>query len=289
MVISPFKKIPKRIIVELTNKCNLRCPACKTWSHMRRPRGFMTNETFTHIIKELKGKVEHLSFDFAGEPMLHPDFFGFVSRAWYGGFKTSVCTNATTLRKIPPWLTTLTVCLDGSTWEAHTMYRRGSDFERVKYNITKMCENKGCTHVRVQCLLTSRSEHQIEDVKRLAFELGADSVVFKRMHTGHGLGTERLLPSDPTMRRKNKWRPICRSGLQTGLIYWDGRLGMCCVDFNNMGSMPNVMGRDIERLYASKDVARRRRRAFFKRYKECKTCELSGAGGLRWLEVRRDK
>lgn len=41
-----FKRPPKQIIMEMTNACNLRCPACPTHTVMKRARGYMDLDSF---------------------------------------------------------------------------------------------------------------------------------------------------------------------------------------------------------------------------------------------------
>src|SRR5215213_11877895 len=49
-----FKQIPRQIIIDVTNSCNLRCPVCPVTFAMTRPRGLMSMEVFRQIIDDFK-------------------------------------------------------------------------------------------------------------------------------------------------------------------------------------------------------------------------------------------
>ena len=279
--------IPKNMIIELTNRCNLECPVCTTHLDMRRPRGMMKDIDYYDIVDRLKfGDVRKLIYNFAGEPLLHPQVGEFINYACVRGFETSVCTNGTKWRRLPSGLRTLTVCLDGADCNSHEYYRRGSDFVHTKDNIRRWREELKTTKIIIQTLLTSRSEHQVNQMIKLAGDLEVNKIVFKRMHSGHSSDRLDLLPCDKTMRRARKWRPVCKATMNAGLIYWNGDLGICCADFNGMAKMPNIFDDfSVDYLFRRMDVIWKRQRAVLKRYEECKRCELSGAGGIRWKEV----
>lgn len=59
----------KRVYVEITNICNLRCSFCPG---TRRPGRFMPPEDFQVLAERLRGRVSYLYFHVMGEPLLHP-------------------------------------------------------------------------------------------------------------------------------------------------------------------------------------------------------------------------
>lgn len=84
----------KRVYVEITNACNLRCSFCHGHSRSRR---FMTEGEFTRILAELAGKTEYLYYHLMGEPLLHPEFPHFLALAKGKGFRSNITTNGTLL------------------------------------------------------------------------------------------------------------------------------------------------------------------------------------------------
>jgi MoaA/NifB/PqqE/SkfB family radical SAM enzyme len=138
-----FKKVPKEVIIEPTNACNLRCPVCPTHLAMKRARGFIDFELFKSIIDEFKEYKEKpkISMNFSGEPLLHPRIDELVSYASKNQHKTFISTNACNLtrdlseRLISAGLSHVHLCIDGMTKKSHEAYRIGSNFEGVKRNI----------------------------------------------------------------------------------------------------------------------------------------------------------
>ncbi len=292
-----FKKIPREIIVEPTNFCNLRCPVCPTSFAMKRERGFMSLGLFKNIIDEFKNikNKPKILMNFAGEPLLNKDIDKFVKYASENGHETFISTNCTVLDKelseklIKAGLSSIHLCIDGITKESHEAYRVGSKFEVVKENIEIFLENKrklnGKTFVSIQVLLTSFSENEIEKIKEWAEKIGADNINFKSLSLGSHTSEERkneykyLLPKKREYRRKisdiNK--TLCTAVLNTAVIYWNGDLGLCCIDYNNVVKMPNIKEKSFLKIYLSKEIIKKRKAGFRKKFILCKKCPLSNA------------
>lgn len=60
----------KKVYVEITNICNLKCPFCIKNS---RQENFLTKEQFDIILNKLEGYTKYLYFHILGEPLMHPN------------------------------------------------------------------------------------------------------------------------------------------------------------------------------------------------------------------------
>lgn len=60
----------KRVYVEITNICNLRCDFCPG---TRREGRFLSAEELRRIARRLRGHTRYLYFHVMGEPLLHHD------------------------------------------------------------------------------------------------------------------------------------------------------------------------------------------------------------------------
>lgn len=87
----------KRVYIEITNICNLSCPFCP--GTQRDPQ-LMTEETFTTILKQLKGSTKHLCFHVMGEPLLHPLIGRFFDLACEKDFKVNLVTNGSLIHQV---------------------------------------------------------------------------------------------------------------------------------------------------------------------------------------------
>ncbi len=84
----------KRVYLEITNVCNLRCSFCP--GTKREPR-FMSPEGFSALAEKLQGHTRLLYFHLMGEPLLHPKLGQLLSIAHEKGFRVIITTNGTLL------------------------------------------------------------------------------------------------------------------------------------------------------------------------------------------------
>ncbi len=84
----------KKIYIEITNICNLKCPFCPPHN---RENKYMSFDEFKTILDKIKPYTNYIYLHVKGEPMLHPDFDKFVKYAFDEGFFVNVTTNGTLL------------------------------------------------------------------------------------------------------------------------------------------------------------------------------------------------
>src|ERR1041384_4607579 len=182
---------PISISFEPTTSCNLRCPECPSGLRaFSRPTGMLNNDFFTQTIDQLYKDLLYLVFYFQGEPYLNPSFLDMVRYASAKKIYTATSTNAHYLndeharRTIESGLDRLIISIDGTTQDVYQQYRVGGALNKVlegTRNVVKWRkELKSKTpFVFFQFLVVKPNEHQIEDIKRLAKEIGVDEVRFK--------------------------------------------------------------------------------------------------------------
>lgn len=91
----------KKVYIEITNICNLSCNFCpKT----RRKLKFMDEETFSHVLKEIRPYTDYIYFHLMGEPLLNPKIERFLELSAEAGFKVNITTNGTLIKKAKPVL-----------------------------------------------------------------------------------------------------------------------------------------------------------------------------------------
>lgn len=297
----PFtlNKFPANIIIEVTNVCNLRCPVCPTATTMVRPRGLMDFELFKSLVNEIANvtPTPEIKMNFAGEPLMHPKIGEMVKYSASKGIITSISTNAVNLNKelaedlIEGGLSAIRVCLDGWTKEAHEAYRIGSDFFKVKENIVRFLEirqKKPENPIRfvVQTLATSFSENQISEIRLWVKKIGADNLSVKSLNLhGDSKNAERfsyLLPRNPEYLRivSNVRKTICTIPLGQTVVYWNGDLGLCCIDYDNEVKFKNVAEFGLQNVLMSQETRKLRRKGILMEYGICKTCTLAQADFL---------
>ena len=80
----------KKVYVEITNSCNLKCPFCLG---NKREIKFMKEEEFRLILAKLKGYTNYLYFHLLGEPLLHPKINEYINLASLNNYLVNITTN----------------------------------------------------------------------------------------------------------------------------------------------------------------------------------------------------
>ena len=86
----------KKFYIEITNVCNLSCSFCP--QTYRSPE-FMSSETFSKILDQIKPFADYIYFHVKGEPLLHPNIDKFLDLSYEKGFKVNITTNGTLITK----------------------------------------------------------------------------------------------------------------------------------------------------------------------------------------------
>ncbi|WP_426489736.1 SPASM domain-containing protein [Hymenobacter sp. 102] len=245
--------LPVALSFEPTTSCNLRCPECPSGLRsFTRPTGMLPDALFKKTIDEVASRLWYLIFYFQGEPYLHPNFLDLVQYASRKGIYTATSTNAHYLndnnarRTVESGLDRLIISLDGTTQDVYQQYRVGGKLDKVlegtKNLIKWRRELKSQTpRVVFQFLVVRPNEHQIEEAKQLAQELGVDDVWFKTAQIYDYHNGSPLIPTidyysryennpDGTWSIKNRLLNHCWKMWHSCVITWDGLVVPCCFD-----------------------------------------------------------
>lgn len=244
---------PVSISFEPTTSCNLRCPECPSGLRaFTRPTGMLRRDFFSETIDQLHRELLYLVFYFQGEPYLNPDFLDMVKYAAGKKIYTATSTNAHYLtdtnakRTIESGLDRLIISIDGTTQEVYQQYRVGGKLEKVlegARNIVKWKRelNSKKPFVVFQFLVVKPNEHQVEDVKKLASDIGVDDVWFKTAQVyDYENDPNGLIPTNNKFSRykkigdktifKGKLANQCWRLWHDPVITWDGLVAPCCFD-----------------------------------------------------------
>ncbi|MFN5937426.1 MAG: radical SAM/SPASM domain-containing protein [Sphingobacteriales bacterium] len=245
---------PISISFEPTTSCNLRCPECPSGLRaFTRPTGMLENTFFRQTIDEMHKELLYLIFYFQGEPYLNPAFLDMVRYASDKRIYTATSTNAHYLTKenaqrtVSSGLDRLIISIDGTTQEVYQQYRKGGHLEKVLQGARNIVEAKkearsSTPLVIFQFLVVKPNEHQIDEVKALAKEIGVDAVWFKTAQVydyendPNGLITTIDKYSRYKKDRNGKYFPKnklanrCWRLWHANVITWDGLVVPCCFD-----------------------------------------------------------
>lgn len=270
---------PVSISFEPTTSCNLRCPECPSGLRaFTRPTGMLKKDFFSDTIDQLHKELLYLVFYFQGEPYLNPDFLDMVKYASQKKIYTATSTNAHYLtdanakRTIESGLDRLIISIDGTTQEVYQQYRVGGRLEKViegAKNIVKWKRemNSKKPFVVFQFLVVKHNEHQIEEVKQLAKEIGVDDVWFKTAQVyDYENDPNQLIPTLDKYSRykktsegtvfKGKLSNQCWRLWHDPVITWDGLVAPCCFDKDAQHRLGDLKTKSFKEIWKNGEYTR---------------------------------
>jgi len=275
--------LPVSISFEPTTSCNLRCPECPSGLRsFTRPTGMLKNDFFQETIDQLAPDLLYLVFYFQGEPYLNPDFLDMVKYAAQKKIYTATSTNAHYLtdqnakRTIESGLDRLIISIDGSTQEVYEQYRVGGNLEKVLEGARRIVKWKKALKSKTpfiffQFLVVKPNEHQLEDIQKLADEVGVDEVRFKTAQVyDYEKDPNKLIPQNEKFSRykkneqgdyefKNALDNHCWRLWHATVITWDGLVVPCCFDKDAQHKMGDLKGKPFKEIWQDKEYVQFRK------------------------------
>ena len=242
---------PFAVSVEPGTACTLHCPECPTGAGLlKRPKGMMSLEWYEKLLDEMLPELTVLNLYLQGEPLMHPDFTGMVRLASERNIYVITSTNGQVFSEkiaeeiIRSGLSEIYFSLDGITQQTYEKYRRGGDIEKVKNAVRTLSRAKkkaGAKHPRiiVQFIVFRHNEHEVNDLKKLAKELGADKSEIKTAQFNEFSSNDVEPPLNSRYRRyvetegfklKGHSYNHCWKSWMSMVFTWEGMALLCCYD-----------------------------------------------------------
>ena len=227
---------------------------------------------FQETIDQLYKDLTYLVFYFQGEPYLNPDFLNMVQFAASKKIYTATSTNAHYLsdanarRTVESGLDRLIISIDGTTQEVYQQYRVGGKLSKVLEGAANIVhwkkELKSTTpFVIFQFLVVRHNEHQIEEVKELAKQIGVDEVRLKTAQVyDYEHDPNQLIPTinqysrykrnaEGKMQFKGNNQNHCWRLWHDPVITWDGSIVPCCFDKDAQHKLGNLQQQSFEEIW----------------------------------------
>lgn len=264
--------LPMTISIEPTTACNLRCPECPSGLRaFSRPTGNLKQDFFRKTIDELHKQLIYLIFYFQGEPYINPGFLDMVKYARDKGIYTITSTNGHFLndtnakKTIESGLDRMIISVDGTTQDTYANYRKEGNLETVLQgarNIVKWKKklNSSTPHTIFQFLVVKPNEHQIDEIYKLAEEIGIDEVKLKTAQVYEYEQGNDLIPTiekysrykknnDGTYSVKNKLLNHCWKLWHACVITWDGLVVPCCFDKDAQHRLGDMKSKSFSEIW----------------------------------------
>lgn len=285
--------MPAAYSIEPTNLCNLKCPECPSGAGtLTRKLGSMNYENFVKIIDQIKDTALYLQLFFQGEPYLNKDLTKMIDYARKNRLYISISTNGLLINQknvdkilsSPP--DKLIYSLDGLDEFTYQNYRVGGTFKQADESLKLLISNRKelnsrLPFIEVRFLVMKQNEHQVEQAKAYAQEIGADRIYFKSMQVYSLESANRLLPTKVKFNRykisknefklKSELHNYCFALWKTCVITWQGDVVPCCFDKDAKYKIDNSYNKNIDDIWKSKDFNNFRAKILFSR-KEIDMC-----------------
>ncbi len=296
---------PVSLSFEPTTSCNLRCPECPSGLRaFTRPTGMLDNSFFRKTIDEMHRELLYLIFYFQGEPYLNPGFLDMVKYAADKKIYTATSTNAHYLnndnarKTVESGLDRLIISIDGTTQEVYEQYRKGGRLDKVLEGARNMVKwkkqlNSKTPFIVFQFLVVKPNEHQVEDVKKLAVDIGVDDVWFKTAQVyDYKQDPNGLIPETDKYSRykkngegewqpKNKMANHCWKLWHANVITWDGLVVPCCFDKDAQHQLGDLSQQSFREVWEN-DRYRQFRKQLMHSRKNIDICSNCSEGTKVW-------
>jgi MoaA/NifB/PqqE/SkfB family radical SAM enzyme len=227
----------------------------------------MSLESFKRIIDEIREYATYLIVGGYGEPFLNRDLIGMLRYAVEAGLYVHLHSNTTLINTpekvrglVESGLHFLTTSIDGASQDVYETYRvKGKLNEALEALRNIVAEKRRLKssrpEIRWQVVVTKQNERQLEEIRRLATEIGVDHFLAKTANLSllRPQGTadianellHRFFPETKAFRRyavegRNDYRNACASLYKTAVIFWNGDVTACCFDHSGLNAMGNI-------------------------------------------------
>ena len=249
------ERVPLRVMVENTNCCNSDCVFCPH-PQMQRIKGFMDMELFQKIADQCQEiGIDYFTIYGFGEPLLDPQFVDKVRYAKSIGLKrVTTNTNASLLTPeksralIEAGLDEIYISFDAATAETFKKIRPALSFVTIENNIKELVRLRVATGKKTPEIVLSFVEtpDNKKEVKQYIkkWKSLVDHISISIIHNWTGELSDKL-----GIKNNFAYRDPCRLLWTDMVISWDGRVPLCCNDYENKTIIGDVEEQSIGEIW----------------------------------------
>lgn len=303
--------VPKRVIVEPTNACNLACAYCGN-KDMLRPATYLPIELFRELVEEMRELgIPRLTLHTIGEPTMHPRVAEMIAIAKEAGRIVNISTNGTLLTEararalVEAGPDILNVSADAGDPETFAKTRGGADLEQVLEGIRRVRRLRAeCGPLRsspwgevrlptltVTCVITPLFDREVERrffeafgplVDDFNFHFPNNHAEYAHFEPFYHRG---ILPKRIRDRLYRALRSPCYYPWDSLFLLSDGTMSVCRFDFDARVKVGRYGPQKLMELWHSEAMASLRRAHLsfdFKDWPQCENCSAT------WYENRAE-
>lgn len=179
-----LQSYPRRLVLELTNACNLNCVMCGRNAADFKPTIF--DMDIFRSFEPIMDTIEEVTLMGWGEPTIHPHFIEMLEIIDKHSARKYFCSNGMNLKKIKDAIfdyhvDVFAVSLDGATDETNSRIRRGSKIEQITEDlkdVVRIKKERGLKYPWINFVFCAMQSNirELPDLVRLAAEIGIEEV-----------------------------------------------------------------------------------------------------------------
>lgn len=276
-------RLPEIVQIESTNICNAKCVFCPR-DDMHRRQGVMDMALYRKIIDECRELgIEHVRMHNYGEPFIDRQLVEKVRYAKQRGIpQVGMISNGSLINDdvargmIEAGLDAINISVDASGKEVFESTRIGLKYDKVIANIERLLSIRaelGRTHPKM--ILSFVRQSNSEDEQRFIEHWTArvDKVHVTDLHNWAG-----------TLNREADVNFPCYRPWLTFTALWDGRVSLCCADFDGREILGDLRTSTIKDIWNAEPYLRARRLHLESGGPDiCRACDLPKKDSPLWI------
>ena len=276
-------RLPDIVQIESTNLCNAKCVFCPR-DEMHRRQGVMEFDLFAKIVDECAALgITHVRVHNYGEPFLDRQLVDKVRYAKSKGIAEvgmisngSLITEEIARGMIEAGLDAINISVDASGKEVFERTRVNLNYDDVIRNIRTLARLRAeseRTHPKLILSFVRQGNTPDEEAFIREWSAVADKVHVTDLHNWAG-----------TLHTTSDVRYPCYRLWQTFTVLWDGRVSLCCADFDGRHVLGDLRTSTIAQVWNSPAYRAVRRQHLEQGGPEiCRSCDLPKKDSPLWV------
>ncbi len=285
-VVARKLRFPEVISIESSSFCNADCIMCPR-ELLSRKKGNMSMDLYRKIIDECAEYARHVKliqpFMF-GESFINKQLVEMIAytKSRLPRTPVNVSTNGSLIdpakaqELIDCKLDKINIDIDGATAETFESVRVGLDYDQVVENARYLMELKRTTgsktpEITVTIINMAETQHEIEAFKSL-WQSIADNVVIQSYTTWTGSVEDKNVGGQAAASATGGFTFPCKHPWEEFVIANDGRVSICCLDFDFKVEVGDVSKQTIREVWHGAPIQEIRQKMIENRYDELELC-----------------
>jgi sulfatase maturation enzyme AslB (radical SAM superfamily) len=276
-------RLPDIVQIESTNLCNAKCVFCPR-DEMHRRQGVMEMGLFEKIVDECATLgITHVRVHNYGEPFLDKQLVEKVRYAKSRGIAEvgmisngSLITEELARGMIDAGLDAINISVDAGGKDTFERTRLNLDYDEVTGNVRTLARlRQELGRKRPKLILSFVRQHNSAEEQAFIDEWRtiADKIHVTELHNWAG-----------TLHTQSEVRYPCYRMWLTFTVLWDGRVSLCCADFDGRHILGDLRTSTIREIWNG-DLYRRTRREHLESGGPaiCRSCDLPKKDSPLWI------